>query len=291
MCVRTKQRTLNSEPRRGRKSWNISKAVIYISLSSAFLITLFPLIWMILTSLKTQAEVFAFPLQWLPKVPQWRNYPKALASAPFGVFFFNSTLVGMAVTSCTLFFCSLAGYGFAKFSFPGRDVLFFFILSTMMIPFQVIMIPLFLLTVRLGWLDSYLGLIVPGALTAFGVFLMRQFSLTIPDDYLDAARIDGCSELRIWWSIILPLSKPSLSALAILTFLSSWNELLWPMIITSKEVLRTLPLGLAMFETEYMTDYCLLMAASMIASIPVLALFLIFQKEFIEGIVMSGIKG
>ena len=272
-------------------NFNFQRILLHAILIIAAMVTLLPLAWMLLSSLKTKAEIFVYPIEWFPRVPQYRNYPDALASAPFGMYFINSGFIGGVVTLSTLCFSSLAGYGFAKFEFPGRDIAFLFILSTMMIPFQVIMIPLYLLTQRLGWLDSYPGLIVPGALTAFGVFLMRQFSLTIPDDYIDAARIDGCSEFRIWWMIALPLCKPALSALAILTFLGSWNNLLWPLIITTKESLRTLPLGLALFQTEYVTDYGLLMAGSVLASLPIVVLFLVFQKEFVQGIVMSGIKG
>ena len=270
---------------------NLQRILLHAMLIIAAMVTMLPLVWMLLSSLKTKAEIFVYPIEWLPRVPRYRNYPDALASAPFGMYFLNSGFIGIVVTLSTLCFSSLAGYGFAKFEFPGRDIAFIFILSTMMIPFQVIMIPLYLLTQRLGWLDSYPGLIVPGALTAFGVFLMRQFSLTIPDEYLDAARIDGCSEFRIWWMIAVPLCKPALSALAILTFLGSWNNLLWPLIITTKDHLRTLPLGLALFQTEYVTDYGLLMAGSVLASLPIVVLFLVFQKEFVQGIVMSGIKG
>ena len=249
-----------------------------------------PMIWTVLASLKTRGEIFD-ATQWLPATPQWSNYTEALTSAPFGRYFLNSTFIAIARTISTLFLASLAGYGFARYDFWGRRVLFVAILSTMMVPFQVIMVPLYILVRDLGWLNTYHGIIVPGALSAFGVFLMRQFIQGIPGELLDAARIDGASEFGIYWRIVLPLARPALSALAIFTFLEGWNSLLWPLIVITDTELRPLTLGLAEFQTQYTTDYPLLMAASVTAVLPVLLLFAFLRREFVRGIVMTGLKG
>ncbi len=275
------------------QSWRktVGLIVVHLLLIAGAAIILLPVVWMVLSSLKEEREIFLIPIRWFPATPQFSNYIEAFRYAPFNKYYINSAIVASTVTLSTVILSSWMGYGFAKFDFPGKNVSFVLVLSTMMIPFQVIMIPLYLIVRDFGWLDSYLGLIVPGALTAFGVFLMRQFTITVPNDYIDAARIDGCGELSIWWSIIIPLTKPALSALTIFTFLGSWNDLLWPLIVTTKTELRTIPLGLASFASEYGTDYALQMAASVTASIPVLVVFLIFQRQFMQGIVMSGLKG
>ncbi len=249
-----------------------------------------PMIWTVLASLKTRGEIFD-ATQWLPATPQWSNYTEALTSAPFGRYFLNSTFIAIARTILTLFLASLAGYGFARYDFWGRRILFVAILSTMMVPFQVIMVPLYILVRDLGWLNTYHGIILPGALSAFGVFLMRQFIQGIPEELLDAARIDGASEFGIYWRIVLPLARPALSALAIFTFLEGWNSLLWPLIVITDTELRPLTLGLAEFQTQYTTDYPLLMAASVTAMLPVLLLFALLRREFVRGIVMTGLKG
>jgi multiple sugar transport system permease protein len=255
------------------------------------LLILIPFIWMLSTSLKESVEVFRIPIQWIPRSPQWQNYPRGLARRNFGRYFFNSTVVAITVTTTTLFFASLAGFGLAKYDFFGRNAIFIGILSTLMIPFQVIMIPVFLLVRDLGWLDSYVGLMVPQALTAFGVFLVRQYMITLPDSLLDAARIDGASEPGIFFRIALPLCKPVLSVLAIFTFRSSWDSLLWPLIVVSTDRLRTLPLGLSMFITDYDIEEHWMMAVAVSASLPVFILFMLAQKHFTEGIAISGMKG
>lgn len=255
------------------------------------LLMLIPFFWMISTSLKQAVEVFRVPIQWIPETPQWQNYPEGLARRDFGRYFLNSTVVAVTVTASTLFFASLAGFGLAKYDFLGRNVIFVGILSTLMIPFQVIMIPVFLLVRDLGWLDTYTGLIVPQAMTAFGVFLVRQYVITLPDSLLDAARIDGASEPGIFFRIILPLCKPVLSVLAIFTFRSSWDSLLWPLIVISTDRLRTLPLGLSMFISDYDIEDHLMMAVAVAASLPVFILFMAAQKYFTEGIAISGMKG
>ncbi|MBV7335215.1 carbohydrate ABC transporter permease [Chloroflexi bacterium TSY] len=247
---------------------------------------------MVTTSFKAEAEVFAIPIHWIPQQFKPGNYPNAFAAAPFGRYFYNSLVVAVSVVLTTLFFSALAGYGFAKFTFPGRNICFLLVLSTMMIPFQVLLIPLYIVVYSLGWVNNYAGLIIPGALSAFGVFLMRQFCLTLPDELLDAARIDGCSEPGIFWRVVLPLLKPPLASLAIITFLGSWNNFLWPLIVVNKGHLFTLPVGMTVFTQPMREPYwTYIMAVSTVATVPVVAVFLVLQKYFIQGVVLSGMKG
>lgn len=264
--------------------------VFYVLLSAGAIVMILPLIWMLSASLKEPSQIFSVPIQWVPDPVRWQNYSEALSTAPFGRYFFNSIFIGTCTTTSVLFFSSLAGFGFAKYTFPGRNVLFILILSTLMVPFQVIMVPLYLLMRDFHWLNSYLALIVPGAMSAFGIFLMRQFILTLPDELFDAARIDGSGEFGTFLRLVLPLSKPPLAALAIFTFLDSWNSLLWPLIVVNDDDLRPLSLGLAEFQTRYGTSYHYLMAASVVAVIPVILLFVLLQKQFIQGIVLTGLK-
>ncbi len=271
--------------------FTLADALTGIFLLGLSFLVLLPFFWMLSTSLKEAADVFRVPIQWIPADPQWQNYPEGWARRDFTQYFLNSAFVAIAVTACTLLFSSLAGFGLAKYNFPGKKVLFILILSTLMVPFQVIMIPVFLLVRDLGWLDSYLGLIVPQALTAFGVFLVRQYLVTLPDSLLDAARIDGASEPLIFTAIVLPMCKPVLSVLAIFTFRSNWDSLLWPLIVVSMNRLRTLPLGLSMFISDYDIEEHLMMAVAVAASIPVFLLFLAAQKHFTKGISLSGMKG
>src|SRR5262245_49281966 len=266
-------------------------AAFYAALSLGALAMALPMIWMVTTSFKAESQVFAVPIRWLPVPFQPENYARAWAMANWTLYFFNSVFVAAATTLLNVFFASLAGYGFAKYRFPFRQPLFVLVLSTLMIPFQVIMVPLFIITRDLGWLNTYQGLIVPGAVTAFGTFMMRQFMITIPDELMSAARIDGCGEFGIFWRIMAPLSRPAAAALAIFTFTGSWDSLLWPLIVTTKTALRTLPLGLALFRSEYMTSYTSLMAASVWTTIPIVVLFVVLQRQFVQGIVISGLKG
>jgi multiple sugar transport system permease protein len=269
----------------------VLKVLGYILLAVGGLLMILPVIWMISSSLKLPDRIFTVPVEWFPNPIRFQNYPEAVKLAPLGRYFFNSIFVGFSITFLTLFFSTLAGYGFAKFNFWGRGAMFVAVLSTLMIPFQVIMIPLFVIVRNFGWLNSYTALIVPAAISAFGVFLMRQFILTIPDELLDAARIDGASEPGIFWHIILPLCKPPLTALGIFTFLDSWNNLLWPLIVINKVDLRPIALGLTEYQTIHGTKYHYLMAAATLATIPILILFVTLQRQFIRGVVLSGLKG
>jgi multiple sugar transport system permease protein len=267
------------------------RALGYTALVIGGLLMAFPLVWMISSSLKLPDKIFTIPIQIIPDPVRFQNYLEAAELAPLGRYFFNSVFVGLAITVSTLFFSTLAGFGFAKYKFKGRGVLFIMVLSTLMIPFQVIMIPLFVIVRNFGWLNSYQGLIIPACISAFGVFLMRQYILTIPDEMMDAARIDGASEPGIFWHIILPLSKAPLTALGIFTFLDSWNNLLWPLIVVTKVELRPLALGLTEYQTVHGTQYHYLMAAATMATIPILILFIVLQRQFIRGVLLSGMKG
>lgn len=254
-------------------------------------VMLVPYYWMVASSLKEPAAIFRVPLEWWPRPVRWANYVETIDQVPFARYFFNSVIVGGATTLSTIFFSALAGYGFAKFEFKGRHILFFAVLSTMMIPFQVIMVPLYLIVRQFGWIDSYAGLVVPGLMSAFGVFMMRQYIVTLPDELFNAARIDGDSEFGIFLHVVLPQIKPAIAALAIFQFMGSWNNLLWPLVVVTRVELRTVALGLTEFQTVYGTSYHLLMAACVLASLPVLALFTVLQHRFVEGMAMTGLKG
>lgn len=274
-----------------RRLWDrLGLGVLYLVLIAGAVVTLTPLLYALSTSLKTSSEVFETPVRWLPKVLQWHNYPDALQQAPFGRYLLNSLLVAVAVTVINLVTCSLAGYSFAKHRYRGRDLLFGFVLATMMVPIASMIIPLFLVVKAAGWINSYWGLIIPAGTSALGIFLMRQHALSIPDDLIAAARIDGCSEPRIYWRIVLPLLRPALSSLAIFIFMWNWDSFLWPVLVATTDKYRTLPIGIAAFESSYGTNYPQLMAVANLAMAPVLLVFLVLQRNFIEAMTMSGIK-
>jgi len=260
-------------------------------LALAAAVTLVPVIWTILSSLKSNDTIFAVPMRWLPDSLHWNNYAEAFEVAPFARYFLNSAIVAASVTATTVFFGAMAGYGFSKFRFPGRDLVFGLILVTFMIPFPVIMIPLFVLVRNFGWVNTYWGLIIPGALTGFAVFMMRQFIQAIPSELIDAARIDGAGELRIFLTMVLPLARPALATLGILTFLESWNNLLWPLIVIQSDEMETIPLGLTKFSTLYSSNYAQMLAMAVIASVPVLVVFIIGRRQIINSLMLSGIKG
>lgn len=270
----------------------VAKLLLYLALLAGLWLFCIPLYYMLTTSLKAENEVFAIPIHWLPVQFSPQNYPEAFRVAPFARYFFNSTLVALSTVLTTLFFCTIAGYGLAKYDFPGRNFVFLFILSTMMIPFQVIVIPLYVVVYQLGWTNSYAGLIIPGAMGAFGVFLMRQFALTLPDELLDAARIDGAGEFTILWRIAVPMLRPALATLALLTFIGSWNDFLWPLLVVTKNELFTLPLGMTVFTQPLRQPYwTYIMAVSTVATLPVVLVFIALQRYFIQGVVLSGMKG
>jgi len=283
-----------------RRPRTVTGWVVYwirVVLSHALLIAgavvmIIPFIWMLSSSLKPAGDVFLFPPQWVPNPPQWDNYPQTFQIVPFAQFGANSLEVAVLSTVGAIFSCSTAAYCFARMRFPGRDLIFLVLLGTLMVPGQVTMIPIFLIMRSLGWINTLYPLIVPQFLAgAFGVFLLRQFFLTIPTELEDAARIDGAGDFGIYTRIFLPLSKPALATLGVFVFLFEWNDLLGPVIYLNDQNKMTLPVGLTFFQGEYATNWNLLMAGSLISLIPILLLFAAAQRYFVQGIVMSGIKG
>lgn len=273
------------------KLLNISKSVIkHIVIYALAFITLAPFVWMILTSLKDMSEIFVYPPQWFPSEFRFDNYTKAFESAPFGRYYFNSIFVAVAVTIGQLVTCSMAAFAFARLQFPGRNILFYLFLGTMMIPYNVTMIPSFLVLYWLGWIDTYYALIVPGLASAFGTFLLRQFFITIPKELEEAAYIDGATKLQVLRTIIVPLAKPALATLAIFTFMGVFNDFIWALIVINSEDMQTVQLGLAIFRDRYLTQWDLLMAGSVTAVLPILVVFFFAQKYFIQGITLSGLK-
>lgn len=273
------------------KNYKIFKQIVlHIIIYSAALATLAPFIWMVLTSVKSIDEIFIYPPKWIPSVLHFENFVRAFEAAPFGRYYVNSIFVAISVTIGQLITCSMAAFAFARLKFWGRDVLFLIFLGTMMIPGQVTMIPTFLVLHWLGWIDTYNALIVPGLASAFGTFLLRQFFLTIPKELEEAAFIDGCSRFKVLWRIIIPLSKPALATLAIFTFMGVFNDFIWALIVISSDEMRTVQLGLSIFRDRYLTDWDLMMAGSVTATLPILIIFFIAQKWFIKGITLSGLK-
>jgi multiple sugar transport system permease protein len=251
-----------------------------------------PFLEMVSTSLKTRAEVFEFPPNFIPATFAISNYSTALNSLPFDRFYINSLIVASSVTILDSFISSLAAFAFARLRFRGRNPLFFLYLIGLMIPAQVLLVPNFLMIRQLGWFDSYFALIMPSSFSAVSIFLLRQYYRTIPLELDEAARIDGASSLRIWWNIILPNSTPIIAARAVFIFLGSWNDFLWPLVVTNSQAMRTLPVGLNMFQGQYSVRWELLMAASVVALVPVLIIYFFAQNYIIRGLsISSGIKG
>lgn len=248
-----------------------------------------PFGWMVLTAFKTPREIFELTI--LPAQPTLANFAHVLFSTAFLRWFWVSIVVASLSTLSVLFFDSLVGYTLAKLRFRGKSLVFVIILSTLMVPTEMLVIPWYVLSSRLGWIDTYWGLLFPSVVSAFGVFLMRQFFDTLPQELIDAGRIDGVSEFGIFWRIGLPLVRPALAALGIFTFLTSWNSFLWPLVIIQTPKMRTIPVGVALFSGEAGSQWHLIMAASTLAVLPVLIVFLFFQRQIIEGVVLTGMKG
>jgi len=277
-------------PRRSR-GLTPGALALHALLIAGSVIMLLPFAWMLSTSLKLPADIFTYPPVWIPDPIAWQNYAKTVTVMPFGRFYLNSLIVTTGVTLLQLLTSSLAAFAFARMRFPGRNVLFLLYLATLMIPFQVTMIPIFILVRALGWYDTYQALILPPAFSAFSTFLLRQYFLGIPRELDEAARLDGATSLRIWWQVIMPLAGPAIAALATFVSLNSWNDFLWPLIITNSPSMRTLPVGLSTFQGQYKTDWNLLMSGSVIAMLPVLLVYIIGQRWFIKGITLSGLGG
>ncbi len=255
-----------------------------------FLVTL-PIIWMATTSFQAGEKMFQLTTEWIPSVWHPENYPNALARAAFPIYFLNSAVISVGVTLGNLVFCTLAGYALAKLRFPGDRLVLILILSTLMLPLEVTLVPTFLIVHKFHWLNSYQGLVGPLLIDAFGVFLMRQFILKIPTDYIEAARIDGAGEFRILWQVVLPQCRPALAVLTIFAFRDSWDQFLWPLAIVSRDEWRTYPLGLVRFGEDYGNPPTEQMAIAVLATIPVFVVFLVLQRALRRGFGLSGLKG
>jgi len=281
----------HNRPAPHRAALTLGRLAVHAGLIAGGVVMVLPFVWMVSTSLKAPEQVFTYPPQWLPHPPLWQNYRQTVSVMPFGRFYLNSLVVAVCVTVLQLLTSSLAAFAFARLRFKGREALFLLYLATLMIPFQVTMIPNFILIRFLGWYNSYQALIFPPAFSAFSTFLLRQYFLGIPRDFDDAARLDGASSFWIWWRIIMPLSGPVIAALTIFTFLNTWNDFLWPLVVTNSLDMRTLPVGLSAFQGQFKVEWNLLMAGSVIATLPVLIVYIIGQKSFTEGITLSGLSG
>lgn len=274
-----------------KNGWRIFLAVLaYAVLTAAAVAVLVPLAWALVSSFKTSGEIFTFPPALIPAHPAAENYRRLINEAHFGRYFINSIFVASASTTLSLLFCSMGGYALAKFKFPGRQPLFAVMLGSMMVPFHVLMVPLFELMFHIGWIDTYWAIVVPFSASAFGIYLMRQYVLTVPDSLIDSARIDGAGEWRIYWEIILPVVKPALGALTIFVFLGEWNNFLWPLIVLRDESKYTLTVGLASLLGSYQQQYGIVLAGSILAMVPVVLLFLFLQREFVSGLTLGAVK-
>ena len=254
------------------------------------LIMIFPFIWMFLSSFKSEQEILRVPLTFLPEIPTLENYFKVCDTIPIFRYFLNSLFVASVGTFFVLITSAFAGTIFAKYDFPFKNILFMIILGTTMVPFECYMIPFYLMISKAGLIDTYTGIIAPLVITSFGVFLMRQHVATIPDDLMDAARIDGCNELRVFWNVVIPLSTPALSALAIFNFMFCWAFFVWPLIITNSADLFVLEVGLTIFQNQYTIAYGPVMAGTALSVIPVVLFFMFFRRHIVSGMAMSGMK-
>lgn len=271
---------------RGRRWW------LYVGLLGGLLFVAGPFLWMVLGSLKTQQELLQLPPTWIPESPTGGNYTRLWDRLDFPRFFWNSTFIAGLITIANLLFCSMVGYALAKLRFAGKRLLLVLVLGTLLVPGSVLLVPTFVLMSKLGLVDNPFAVILPAAAGPVGVFLMRQFIQGIPDELLEAGRVDGAGEFFLFFRVVLPLSIPALAALAILTFLPAWNALLWPLVVLTNEENYTLPVALAIFARgQFAADYGLLMAGSVVLVLPVIAVFLFLQRHFTQSIAMTGVKG
>jgi len=275
---------------RRRLKW--SHLALHLGLIAGSVIMLLPFVWMVATSLKAASEVLtATPTFW-PRAWRWENYVEIFTRVPFGRMYFNTFVITLSRVAGQLLVASLAAYSFARLRFPGRDLIFVGILAVMMVPQAVMIVPTFFLYKQLGWLNTYEGLIIPYFFSAFGTFLLRQYFLTIPKDLEDAAVLDGCHTLQVYWHVALPLARPAIIALGVLLSLGSWNDFLWPLIVTKSTDMHMLAVGISFFSRgQYIGNVALLMAAASVAVLPMLILFLLAQRQLIEGITLTGIQG
>jgi len=274
-----------------RRKFSAGKLATYFFLTLGALIMIVPFIWMVSTSLKSQQQLFTWPPTWIPNPFVWSNYSEVFSRINFSLYGLNTLKISVAVTIGRLILCSMAGYGFARMKFPGKDFLFLLILATMMISAQVTMIPNFVIMRYLGLVDTHMGVILPQLADGFSIFLMRQFFLTFPFELEDAAKLDGCNPLMFYIRILLPNSKPILATLAVMTFQGVWNDFLWPLVMLTSPGKRTLAVGLSYLVGQYTTRWDLQMAGSVLTVLPILILFFLLQKYFVQSIKMTGLKG
>jgi multiple sugar transport system permease protein len=264
---------------------------LYAVMVAGLVLVALPFVWMVISSFKAEGEVMAIPPTWWPEHPTTSNYDQLFTKLDFPTYFMNSAIVACAVAAGNMVFCSMLGYALAKLQFQGKKVVFALVLGTLMVPGVVTFIPLFVLTTNIGLTNTLPGMILPFLAGPFGVFLMRQYILSLPDELIQAARVDGAGELRIFFSVILPLCGPAVATLGVLTFLTSWNNFLWPLVVATSEDKYTLPVALALFAVgQNATKYGLLLAGSVVVVLPVLAVFLVLQRRIMQGIAMTGIK-
>lgn len=274
-----------------KKTVDYGKIIIHIILIGGVAITVIPFLWMILTSLKSLGESTMIPPIIFPHKLRWSNYSEAISSLNFSKLYTNTILTTIFKTVGQLIFCSMAAYSFARIEYPGRDAIFVLILSVLMVPGGVFLLPQFMIMAKLGLLNSITALVLPGLFSAYGTFLLRQFFMTLPKELEEAAILDGCNQFQIYWRIMMPLAKPGLITVAIFTILWSWNDLMWPLIVNTSPDKMTLAAGLASLQGEHLTNYPVMMAGSVLAIWPMILMFIIFQKQFIEGISLTGTKG
>ena len=264
--------------------------LLHLVLITAGILALTPFVWMISTSLKGQMEVLSATPTFLPEAWRWQNYQEVFEQVPFLRFYWNTIVVTVARVAGQVFFAALAAFAFARLKFRGRNALFLAVLAVMMVPGQVTLVPNYVLLKYLGWLDSYQGLIVPSLFSAFGVFLLRQFYLTLPQDLIDAATLEGCNPFQVFWHVALPLSRSILVAFGVLVTLWSWNDFLWPLIITNSTEMQMLSVGIAYFQGQFVSNFAVMMAAATLATLPMVIVFTFAQRHLIEGITMGGLK-
>ena len=275
------------EPRGRLKGANL---FVWLVLVVGALVVAFPLYWMFATAVRPKKEIFGGGLDLMPSTFVWSNFSDAWNKLPWDQFYINSIAIVAIAVPVTVFINLLAGYTFAKYKFPGRDILFLLMISTLMIPIQVIMVPEFLIVAKLGWVNTWWGVLVPRAAEAFGLFMVRQFMVSIPDELIEAARLDGAGEFTIFRRVVLPLSWPVIAVLSIFTFMWRWNDFAWPLVVLQEQSAYTVPLGLNLMQGQYFTDWTGLMSMSLLSIIPMMLVFIFFQRYFIQGIASTGLK-
>ncbi len=293
LASRARRKSSSRQARLSRQAADrLGRAVVYLLLVGTSVCFLIPLFWLVTSALKPTDEIFVFPQVWIPHPAEWGNFARALTTLPFGRFAFNTLVIAGLTTLGNVFASAMVAYGFARFRFPGRRVLFLVMLATLMVPGQILLVPQFILFYKLGWINSFAPLTVPAFFgSAFYIFLIRQFFMGIPSELTDAAYIDGANEWAIFVRIYLPLSKPALTAVAVFSFQGAWNDFLAPLIYLNSQKLYTLQLGLSEFQGIFHTQWNLIMAASTVIMLPMVVIFFLAQRYFIQGILMTGVQG